>query len=141
MATGSPARACARAGVPPRKMSLVACIIRWPCTTRSPWFRNRLRARWPSSTDRVASLTWRNSGSRSPWSRSVPPAGWPDRAGHRPAPSRRAPPAGCWPARRHPARTTVVDAGVRRGVRSHLRCTTNDRRTLPSRQISDGLPN
>jgi len=40
MATGSPARACARAGDPPRKMSLVACIIRWPCTTRSPWFRN-----------------------------------------------------------------------------------------------------
>ena len=46
--------------VQPRKMSLAACIIRCPCTTRSPGCRNLLFGRWSSSTDRVASLTWRN---------------------------------------------------------------------------------
>ena len=48
-------------------MSLAACIIRWPCTTRSPGWRYLLFGRWSSRTERVASFTWRNSGSC--WSR------------------------------------------------------------------------
>ena len=38
--------------VQPRKMSLAACIIRWPCTTRSPGWWYRLFGRWSSSTER-----------------------------------------------------------------------------------------
>ena len=44
-------------------MSLAACIIRWPWTTRSPACLYRLFGRWSSSTDAVASLTCRNRGS------------------------------------------------------------------------------
>ena len=35
----------------PRKMSLAACISRWPATTRSPWFEYSLLPRYGSSTD------------------------------------------------------------------------------------------
>ena len=44
-------------------MSLAACIIRCPCTTRSPCCRYRLLGRYASRTDAVASLTCRKSGS------------------------------------------------------------------------------
>ena len=44
-------------------MSLVACMSRWPSTTRWPWLENRLAPRNGSSTDGWASLNWRNSGS------------------------------------------------------------------------------
>ena len=49
--------------VQPRKMSGVACIIRWPSTTRWPGVLKRVFGRWLSSTERVASLTCRKSGS------------------------------------------------------------------------------
>ena len=64
--------------VQPRKMSLAACMSRWPSTTRWPWLRVLGCApRYGSSTDACASLTWRNSGSASsrPSSRSDPAAG------------------------------------------------------------------
>src|SRR6266581_9303137 len=44
-------------------MSLAACIIRCPCTTRSPCCRYRLLRRFASRTDAVASLTCRKRGS------------------------------------------------------------------------------
>ena len=47
----------------PRKMSLAACISRWPTTTRSPWFENSLGPRNSSSTDASASFICKNSGS------------------------------------------------------------------------------
>ena len=47
----------------PRKMSLLACIRCWPCTTRSPCDRRSVRPTNPSSTDAWASLACRNSGS------------------------------------------------------------------------------
>ena len=47
----------------PRKMSLAACISRWPATTRSPWLAYWLGPRNRSRTDAWASLTWRNRGS------------------------------------------------------------------------------
>ena len=46
-------------------MSGVACIRRWPTTTRSPWFAWWLDGRYGSSTDAVASFAWRSSGSPS----------------------------------------------------------------------------
>src|ERR1039457_6126744 len=47
----------------PRKMSLTACIRRWPATTRSPSLVNVLAPAQALSTDGWASLTCRNSGS------------------------------------------------------------------------------
>ena len=46
-------------------MSGVACISRWPTTTRSPWFAWWLDSTYGSRTDAVASLAWRKSGSPS----------------------------------------------------------------------------
>ncbi len=57
--------------VQPRKMSLAACIRRWPSTTRYPWFAYRLLPRGDSSTDLRASLTCRKSGSSSSAKSSV----------------------------------------------------------------------
>ena len=44
-------------------MSLAACEMRWPRTTRSPWLANSLAPRYGSSTEGCASLACSTSGS------------------------------------------------------------------------------
>ena len=76
----------------PRKMSLAACIRRWPATTRWPRLRYRLLPTNRSRTDAWASLACRNSGSCLVSARAA--------AGSRPGCRRCRPRRPCGPCRR-----------------------------------------
>ena len=58
VAAGTPSTPSVRCQ--PRKMSLLACMSRWPATTRAPWLAYWLFLVKRSRTDASASLAWRN---------------------------------------------------------------------------------